>query len=40
MIAPISLLAVGALTLGVIPDHVVFLELARYIVTGVTGVSV
>lgn len=40
MIAPISLLAVGALTLGVIPDHAVFLELARYIVTGVTGVNV
>lgn len=40
MMAPISLLAVGALTLGVIPDHAIFLELARYIVTEVTGVTV
>ncbi len=40
MLAPISLLAVGAITLGIGPDHAVFLELARYIVGEVTGVTV
>ena len=40
MALPISLLAVGALTLGIIPDHAVFLELAKFIVEGVTGVAV
>lgn len=32
MIAPIGLLAVGALTLGVVPDHAIFLDLAEYVV--------
>ena len=40
MIAPITLLAVGALVLGVVPDLAVFLELVRFIVEGVTGVTV
>ena len=40
MIAPIGLLAIGAITLGVLPDYAVFLELARYIVAESTGVSI
>ena len=35
MLVPISLLAVGALVLGTIPDAAVFLELARFIVEAV-----
>lgn len=40
MIVPITLLALGALVLGVIPDHAVFLELVRHIVASVTEVTV
>ena len=39
MIFPISVIAVGAVTLGVIPDYAVFLDLAMYIVEGVFGVD-
>ena len=37
MVAPIALLAVGALTLGVVPDHAIFLDLAQFIVEEVIG---
>ena len=37
MIAPIGLLALGALVLGVVPDEAVFLDLATQIVAEVTG---
>ncbi|TYL37497.1 cation:proton antiporter [Natronococcus pandeyae] len=39
MIVPISVIAVGAVTLGVIPDYAVFLDLATYIVEGVFGLE-
>ncbi|SDK91080.1 proton-conducting transporter transmembrane domain-containing protein [Natronorubrum texcoconense] len=39
MIFPISVIATGAVTLGVIPDYAVFLDLAMYIVEGVFGVD-
>ncbi len=39
MIAPISIIAAGAITLGIVPDYAVFLELATYIVEGVFGES-
>ncbi|MXV63848.1 cation:proton antiporter [Natronorubrum sp. JWXQ-INN-674] len=39
MILPISVIAVGAVTLGVIPDYAVFLDLAMYIVEGIFGVD-
>ncbi|APX98464.1 proton-conducting transporter transmembrane domain-containing protein [Natronorubrum daqingense] len=39
MIVPISIIATGAITLGVIPDYAIFLELATYIVEGVFGVD-
>ncbi|SEH17999.1 multicomponent Na+:H+ antiporter subunit D [Natronorubrum sediminis] len=39
MIVPISIIATGAITLGVIPDYAIFLELAMYIVEGVFGVE-
>jgi multicomponent Na+:H+ antiporter subunit D len=39
MMFPISVIAVGAVTLGVIPDYAVFLDLAIYIVEVVFGVE-
>ena len=39
MLVPISIIATGAVTLGVVPDYAVFLELATYIVEGVFGVE-
>ncbi len=39
MIVPITVIATGAVTLGVIPDYAVFLELATTIVEGVFGVD-
>ncbi|RQH00259.1 proton-conducting transporter transmembrane domain-containing protein [Natrarchaeobius oligotrophus] len=39
MIAPIAVIATGAVTLGVVPDYAVFLELAIYIVEGVFDVD-
>ncbi|MWV39279.1 proton-conducting transporter membrane subunit [Natrialba sp. INN-245] len=39
MIVPISVIAAGAITLGIVPDYAVFLELATYIVEGVFGVE-
>ncbi|MFP8954041.1 proton-conducting transporter membrane subunit [Natrialbaceae archaeon A-arb3/5] len=39
MIVPISIIATGAVTLGVIPDYAVFLDLAMYITEGVFGVD-
>ena len=39
MIMPISVIAVGAVTLGVVPDYAVFLELATYIVETLFGVD-
>ncbi|ELY44863.1 proton-conducting transporter transmembrane domain-containing protein [Natronorubrum bangense] len=39
MLVPISIIATGAVTLGVVPDYAVFLDLATYIVEGVFGVE-
>ncbi|RQG87087.1 cation:proton antiporter [Natrarchaeobius halalkaliphilus] len=39
MIVPIAVIATGAVTLGVVPDYAVFLELVIYIVEGVFGVD-
>ncbi|WP_255191617.1 proton-conducting transporter membrane subunit [Natronobeatus ordinarius] len=40
MLMPISVIATGAVVLGVVPDYAVFLELADYIVEVVTGTGV
>ncbi len=39
MMFPITVIAVGAVTLGVIPDYAIFLDLATYIVETVFGVE-
>ncbi|ELY49591.1 proton-conducting transporter transmembrane domain-containing protein [Natronorubrum sulfidifaciens] len=39
ILVPISIIATGAVTLGVVPDYAVFLDLATYIVEGVFGVE-
>ncbi|RQG97175.1 proton-conducting transporter transmembrane domain-containing protein [Natrarchaeobius chitinivorans] len=39
MIVPIAVIATGAVTLGVVPDYAVFLELVIYIVESVFGVD-
>ncbi|WP_290818068.1 proton-conducting transporter membrane subunit [Halovivax sp.] len=40
MVMPIAVIATGAVVLGVVPDHAVFLELANQIVEDVTGTNV
>ncbi|ELZ16047.1 monovalent cation/H+ antiporter subunit D [Haloterrigena salina JCM 13891] len=39
MLAPIAIIATGAVVLGVVPDHAVFLDLITHIVEGVFGVD-
>ncbi|RKD97392.1 proton-conducting transporter transmembrane domain-containing protein [Halopiger aswanensis] len=39
MLAPIAIIATGAVVLGIVPDHAVFLDLAVRIVEGVFGMS-
>ncbi len=40
MLVPISVIATGAVVLGVVPDYAIFLELADVIVREVTGQGV
>ncbi|WP_254809409.1 proton-conducting transporter membrane subunit [Natronosalvus amylolyticus] len=40
MLMPITIIVTGAVTLGILPDYAVFLELADTIVAGVTGEGV
>lgn len=40
MLVPITVIALGAIVLGVIPGRAVFLELIVYIVESVTGTVV
>ncbi len=40
MLMPITVIAIGAITLGIVPDYAVFLELADTIVEAVTGEGV